>query len=79
MKHTNRNSGVFVSLFSLYFKASVSSCSLVYITRAYLLCNVVSVVKLFFGELMLFGVLRAFIRSGAVCAGCHLIHFCEVH
>jgi hypothetical protein len=24
---------------------------------------------------MLFGVLRAFIRSGAVCAGCHLIHF----
>jgi len=49
MKHANRNSGVFISLFSLYFKASVSSCSLIDITRAYLLCNVVAVVKLFVG------------------------------
>lgn len=33
MKHTNGNSGVFISLFSLYFKATVSSCSLVDIMR----------------------------------------------
>ena len=51
MKHTNtsRNSGVLISLFSLYFEASVNSCSLLDITRAYLLCNVVAVVKLFVG------------------------------